>query len=79
VGKKTAQRLVVELKDAVAHIAAPGAPAPDAAGSDAVMALLKLGASRIEAEKAVEKARRGLEPEAGPEEIVRECLRKGWV
>jgi Holliday junction DNA helicase RuvA len=79
VGKKTAQRLVVELRDAVAHLSAAGATHVDSAAADAVMALIKLGAYRTDAEKAVEKARKGLESDAGAEEIVRECLRKGFV
>jgi Holliday junction DNA helicase RuvA len=79
VGRKTAQRLVLELKDAVKHLAVPGRPPADRAESDAVVALTKLGASRAEAEKAVGSTVKSLSPGASTEEIVRECLKKGLV
>ncbi len=79
VGRKTAERLILELKDALEHIAPPRGPAIDSAASDAVVALIKLGVSRGEAEKAVEKGRVALPPGAGAEEIIRECLRRGLV
>lgn len=60
VGKKTAQRLVLELKDKLKAWSAParGAAAP-AGGSrreDALAALENLGYRRVEAEKAVDAA-----------------------
>jgi holliday junction DNA helicase RuvA len=60
VGRKTAERLVVELKDKVAGLV-PAAPAaaPEPAGGlkvDLVSALANLGYSRPEAEKAVQRA-----------------------
>jgi Holliday junction DNA helicase RuvA len=60
VGRKTAERLVVELKDKVAGLV-PAAPAaaPEPAGglkADLVSALANLGYSRPEAEKAVQRA-----------------------
>ncbi|MHC4600519.1 MAG: Holliday junction branch migration protein RuvA [Planctomycetota bacterium] len=79
VGRKTAQRLVLELKDTLKHMAVSGAPKAGRAESDAVVALAKLGASRAEAEKAVATARKALPPGATTEEIVRECLRRGLV
>ncbi|MHC5038683.1 MAG: Holliday junction branch migration protein RuvA [Planctomycetota bacterium] len=79
IGRKTAQRLVLELKDAVKHLPVAGALPKDSAGSDAVVALIKLGAARAVAEKAVVKSRKSLPPGAGTEEIVRECLQKGLV
>ena len=61
VGKKTAERLVVELKDKMsdlpaAEIAPAAAPSP--AADDLVSALLHLGYSRPEAERSVERALR---------------------
>ena len=61
VGKKTAERLVVELKDKMSDLpAAEIAPAaaPSAAADDLVSALLHLGYSRPEAERSVERALR---------------------
>src|SRR5207247_1193380 len=51
IGKKTAERLVVELKDKVG-IAAPAAP-HDPRLADAVSALVSLGYKQIEAHKLV--------------------------
>jgi Holliday junction DNA helicase RuvA len=79
VGKKTAERVVMELKDAASRLPAAGPGSVDSAAADAVVALIKLGAQRSEAEKAVEKARGALPPGAPAEEIVRECLRRGFA
>jgi len=60
VGKKTAERLVLELKDKMQEIpASAAAPAgPSAAADDIVSALVHLGYSRPEAERAAERATR---------------------
>lgn len=65
VGKKTAERMVVELRDKLHEIALPGAPAEAEAAQaalsdveqDVLSALLNLGCSRAVAEKAVRKAK----------------------
>ncbi|MBV9082853.1 MAG: Holliday junction branch migration protein RuvA [Acidobacteriaceae bacterium] len=71
VGKKTAERIVLELKDKVAVIDAAGkpVPAPEAAPGfttlemDVLSALQNLGCSRPAAEEAVRKAKqKGVEP-----------------
>jgi len=76
-GKKTAERIVFELKDKLGvaetwREVASGAVAPKAA--DAELALVALGYKQAEARKVV---RRLLEerPEADTEELVREALR----
>ncbi len=61
VGKKTAERLVLELKDKVQGLAAtepqePVASPASAAKEDLVSALVHLGYSRPEAEKGVDRA-----------------------
>jgi Holliday junction DNA helicase RuvA len=61
VGKKTAERLVVELKDKMRDLPsaeAAAAAAPRAASEDLVSALVHLGYSRPEAERGVERALR---------------------
>jgi Holliday junction DNA helicase RuvA len=66
VGKKTAERIVLELKDkleGVAAMAAPGVPTAPAASAlsvieqDVMSALLNLGCNRAAAEAAVRKAK----------------------
>jgi len=83
VGKKLAERLVVELKEKVATAklttvvpaaATPGAP-PDPLLDDAVSALVNLGWSRKEAVKAVEGARQGLGATADFETLIKAALR----
>ena len=78
VGKKTAERLVLELKDKVQGLAATEEPAPVAAAAgrakeDLVSALLHLGYSRPEAERAVDRALK--EGEGRFEDLLRRTLR----
>jgi holliday junction DNA helicase RuvA len=77
VGRKTAERLVLELKDKMPPAATPAAaPAADGGADreDVLSALVHLGYSRGEAERAVERAGR----EGGErrfEELLRHALR----
>jgi Holliday junction DNA helicase RuvA len=78
VGRKTADRLVLELKDKLQGLAATeeAAPATSPAGSakeDLVSALLHLGYSRPEAERGVERALK--EGEGRFEDLLRRTLR----
>jgi Holliday junction DNA helicase RuvA len=73
IGKKTAERLLLELRDklpAAAASAHPGAPAA-APGSDVLNALLALGYSDKEAAWAVKQ----VEPSSSVAEAIRQCLR----
>lgn len=84
IGKKTAQRLVLELKDKLGSVTPPaavalgagGAPAPADAWDEAVEALVGLGYSRAEAMVALERARPGLAENAPAAELVRGALRQ---
>ncbi len=81
VGKKTAQRIILELKDKVGTFlerARPPEVVPTEAAVDAraeaLEALVALGYGRLEAGQAVERAVRS-DPAARVEEIVRRALR----
>ncbi len=83
VGKKLAERLVVELREKVGTAsfaqapAAPAgpAPAPDRVVEDVVSALVNLGCNRKEAAKAAEAARQELGPTAEFEKLIKAALR----
>ena len=84
VGRKTAERIVVELKDKIgpagaweASSAARGLSAADQKVSDAVLALLALGFKQIEAHDAVKGVAALLGEKATVEDLVRACLKKG--
>src|SRR6266850_4112963 len=84
VGKKTAERIVVELKDRVGAagaweaLSAQRALSPeDQKVNDATLALLALGFKQIEAHDAVRKVQATLGAQATVEDLVRACLRKG--
>jgi Holliday junction DNA helicase RuvA len=78
VGKKTAERLVLELKDKMpAALPTDAAPAASAAGrfkEDLVSALANLGYSRAEAEKGVERAQKD-DGSGRFEDLLRRALR----
>jgi holliday junction DNA helicase RuvA len=83
VGKKTAERIVVELKDKIGAAGAWEASSAQRALSpedqrvnDAVLALLALGFKQIEAHDSIRKAQGSLGAQATVEELVRACLKK---
>src|SRR5881227_1222402 len=83
VGKKTAERIVVELKDKVGAagaweaLSAQRALSPeDQKVNDAVLALVALGFKQIEAHDTVRKAQAALGAHATVEELVRASLKK---
>src|SRR6059036_1753666 len=84
VGRKTAERIVVELKDKVGAAGAWEASSAQRALSpeeqkvnDAVLALMALGFKQIEAHDAVRAAMSALGSRATVEDLVRASLRKG--
>lgn len=85
VGRKTAERVVVELRDKLGALpgpvpAAAGAVFPAAessAANDAVLALTALGFTRNDALEAVRAAQAVLGADAPVDKLVRACLRKG--
>jgi Holliday junction DNA helicase RuvA len=84
VGKKTAERIVVELKDKIglagaweAASARRGLSADEQRINDAVLALIALGFKQVEAHDAIRQAQSVLGPSVTVEELVRACLRKG--
>ena len=84
VGKKTAERIVVELKD---RIGAAGAweaasaqrtlSAGDQKVNDAVLALMALGFKQVEAHESIRASLSLLGEKATVEDLVRACLKKG--
>ncbi len=84
VGKKTAERIVVELRDKIgaagaweASSAARGLTAADQKVNDAVLALMALGFKQVEAHDSVRAAQAMLGESATVEELVRASLKKG--
>ena len=79
-GKKTAERIVLELKDKVGVAEAWEAAGKDgaesgAAARDAELALLALGFKQVDARKAIRKVQEE-SPAIAAEDLIREALRK---
>ena len=84
VGKKTAERIVVELRDKIGAAGAWEAASArrelsldDQKVNDAVLALMALGFKQVEAHDAVRAAQAVLGASATVEDLVRACLKKG--
>jgi Holliday junction DNA helicase RuvA len=84
VGKKTAERIVVELKDKIGVVGAWEAASAERALSpedqklnDAMLALIALGFKQVEAHDAVRRALAVLGAQATVEDLVRACLKQG--
>jgi Holliday junction DNA helicase RuvA len=80
IGKKSAERLVVELRDKVGKqmgdkpLGASGTAAP-LLGQDAIQALVALGIARNAAEAAVQKTLKSLNTDVTLEEIIKQSLK----
>lgn len=84
VGKKTAERIVVELRDKVGAAGALEAASAknslssdDQKTNDAVLALMALGFKQMDAHDVVRGAQMMLGAQASVEQLVRACLKKG--
>ncbi len=84
VGKKTAERIVVELRDKIgaagaweASSAQRALSAEDQRVNDAVLALMALGFKQLEAHDSVRQAQSMLGTQVTVEDLVRACLKKG--
>ncbi len=84
VGKKTAERIVVELRDKIGVVGALEAASAkhslspdDQKTNDATLALMALGFKQNEAHDAVRAAQAMLGASATVEQLVRACLKKG--
>jgi Holliday junction DNA helicase RuvA len=74
IGRKTAERLVLELRDKVRDLAAGAPPSgAGAAGEEVVSALVNLGYKPAQAERAVAEARRE-QPDAPFQDLLRASL-----
>jgi holliday junction DNA helicase RuvA len=81
IGKKTAERVIMELRDKLSEgealEAVSGAPelsATDTRTRDALLALISLGYKQAEAQKLVQTALTALKPDAGVEDLIRRAL-----
>ena len=76
VGNKTAERILVELRDKVRRLEGVELPSPTGEAEEAtVSALVNLGYSRSQAEKAVSVALERLDEAPAVEDLIREALR----
>ena len=80
VGRKTAERLVLELRDKLKNMAAPessggGATPANGTVDDALSALINLGYKKSQAENALRKVAAVAGPDAGLEHLLKESLK----
>lgn len=82
IGQKTAERLIVELKDKITLIPRLQEEAArvrlvegDKKISDVLEALISLGCSHAKAHRAIKKALGNIEPESSTEELLKESLK----
>ncbi|MCJ7498208.1 MAG: Holliday junction branch migration protein RuvA [candidate division Zixibacteria bacterium] len=83
IGRKTAQRLIVELKEKLEKLDLKKGlkiKIKDREGSqieqEAILALFSLGYNRYEAKKAIEKGKEGAKEKLSVEELIKRALRK---
>ncbi len=78
IGKKTAERIILELKETIKCILPDSKSSTDTKNmaiiSDAIMAMISLGYAKPEAEKAVNKASDNIDATEGVEVLIKEAL-----
>jgi Holliday junction DNA helicase RuvA len=78
IGKKTAERIILELKESIKSIlpfsTSPAETKNMAIISDAIMAMISLGYAKPEAEKAVSEATDNIDVTEGVEVLIKEAL-----
>ena len=74
IGKKTAEKLILELSDKVGGVGATSGTMANSAQSDAVLGLIALGYKRSDAESMVNDASRRV-PDASVELLIKEAIR----
>ncbi len=78
IGKKTAERIILELKETIKGLVADSKTSTDTRNilivSDAIMAMVSLGYTKAEAEKAVSSASNKIDGSAGVEVLIKEAL-----
>ena len=78
IGKKTAERIILELKESIKSIlpfsTSPAETKNMAIISDAIMAMISLGYAKPEAENAVSKATDNIDVTEGVEVLIKEAL-----
>jgi Holliday junction DNA helicase RuvA len=82
IGKKTAQRLVVELKEKLGKLDLKKEPKVKSKDQveiqiihEAILALISLGYNRYQAKKIIEKGKEGIEDKLSVEELIKRALR----
>jgi Holliday junction DNA helicase RuvA len=79
IGRKTAERMIIELKDPVqlgGGAAAPGAPAAPRAVEEAVLALTALGIASLAARQAVQRVIEKEGAELSVQQLIRRALQE---
>jgi Holliday junction DNA helicase RuvA len=78
IGKKTAERIILELKESIKSILPYSKSSAETKNmaiiSDAIMAMISLGYAKPEAEKAVSKATDNVDVSEGVEVLIKEAL-----
>ena len=78
IGKKTSERIILELKETIKCILPDSKPSTEtkkmAIISDAIMAMISLGYAKPEAENAVKKASDNIDVTEGVEVLIKEAL-----